>query len=255
MTLPHTRGGVPQFAPDLRSIRCSSPHTWGCPYSGGSVGSFFRLFPTHVGVSPLPVRSRLRVYPLPHTRGGVPNCYMEDWIYRNSSPHTWGCPYLPLVPQWVSLLFPTHVGVSLLDEKDIDINKSLPHTRGGVPYYQKFKEPGHGSSPHVGVSLLSVNVDCVRIPLPHTRGGVPGLPQGSAWVECSSPHTWGCPYGRIHCGNHKALFPTHVGVSPDETRNEGTTSTLPHTRGGVPTAHFIGCLCAVSSPHTWGCPH
>ncbi len=131
--LPHTRGGVPKRTSVEMPHQNSSPHTWGCPYR--QYVSLCRnwLFPTHVGVSLCEHGVMIPSTPLPHTRGGVPYLKGVQLYPHCSSPHTWGCPWAINIPNWQYLLFPTHVGVSLLRLTRPPMRLPLPHTRGGVP--------------------------------------------------------------------------------------------------------------------------
>ena len=197
-SLPHTRGGVPASPSTLDWKVFSSPHTWGCPHENSSKYRLLPLFPTHVGVS---LQLLLRVWTLwslPHTRGGVPIISVQKGGSKNSSPHTWGCPINRLPIIIDVALFPTHVGVSLAKAQVEHQGPSLPHTRGGVPY-----------------------------------------PIASACsLRISSPHTWGCPPPPgCNCFEPR-LFPTHVGVSRCISRPVPRGTSLPHTRGGVPTRHL-----------------
>jgi len=72
------------------------------------------LFPTHVGVSLGDIKRKIGFTPLPHTRGGVPWPKNKEITMTNSSPHTWGCPYIRTSKGAPERLFPTHVGVSLI---------------------------------------------------------------------------------------------------------------------------------------------
>ncbi len=172
------------------------------------------LFPTHVGVSLGEAKITSRIASLPHTRGGVPARKNQRSDYESSSPHTWGCPH----PKWKAIvhgvLFPTHVGVSLLAFTVVFNTTTLPHTRGGVPFLSPDWYP-------TGT-------------LPHTRGGVP-------------PESWADQIPR-------GLFPTHVGVPLQANERHKNLRPLPHTRGGVPELLDRQESFITSSPHTWGCP-
>ncbi len=172
---------------------------------------------------------------LPHTRGGVPKTKYRKLGKQFSSPHTWGCPVIDKYLSCRVILFPTHVGVSLIRRRIGICYDTLPHTRGGVPITPliavriKYSSPhtwgcphpsqqGQVSNPlfptHVGVSLTDFELYCWLRTLPHTRGGVPSRrTQGSHHLS-SSPHTWGCPSKRLSFWDRYRLFPTHVGVSP-----------------------------------------
>ncbi len=116
LSLPHARGGV-----SLLTI--AKP-------------AIFKVFPTPVGVFlPLPKRPE-QAERLPHARGGVSIILLAFIFTIRSSPRPWGC-FLILFPfPLLILVFPTPVGVFLLDVEDGQILQSLPHARGGVSYSQ-----------------------------------------------------------------------------------------------------------------------
>ena len=91
--LPHACGGV-SFA---RLSHCqqepSSPRMWGCFWDHFRARIRRRVFPTHVGVFPIPHRNDERRTRLPHACGGVS--------------------YTHLSASESSMVFPTHVGVFL----------------------------------------------------------------------------------------------------------------------------------------------
>ena len=107
---------------------------------------------------------------------------------------------------------------------------------------------------HVGVSLFAIICTYLKETLPHTRGGVPHERQTVIGHNCSSPHTWGCPYKFWNNFIKEKLFPTHVGVSLVNNPLSYKEFSLPHTRGGVPIISIVPLLVPFSSPHTWGCP-
>ena len=130
-----------------------------------------------------------------------------------SSPRTWGCfsscPPRPFSDE----VFPTHVGVFLMQGQRGLSTNCLPHARGGVSFYH---------SPRV--SELG-----------------------------SSPRTWGCFSHRRWYGRRVFVFPTHVGVFPPAPPTSGAFIGLPHARGGVSHRRFGKSPCHASSPRTWGC--
>ncbi len=150
--LPHARGGV--------SIRChhtdtalvSSPRTWGCFLDARVRARSRYVFPTHVGVF-LNAPSETPGYlGLPHARGGVSDNGWGIFLGMTSSPRTWGCFSRGGHRRYRSSVFPTHVGVFLLN----NLLKYNPHR------------------------------------LPHARGGVSTLKKAITKAAVSSPRTWGC---------------------------------------------------------------
>ena len=111
------------------------------------------------------------------------------------------------------IVFPTPVGVFLVERPVLIGNNSLPHARGGVSYLLVGGFGGHGSS----------------------------------------PRPWGCFLSDIGFLALAHVFPTPVGVFPRCMRCPATSGCLPHARGGVsiptpPLSH-----CGLSSPRPWGC--
>ena len=145
----------------------------------------------------------------------------------------WGCFCRRLPTMYVSLVFPTHVGVFLTEAFLSAAASSLPHACGGV-------SPITASLPR------------------HT---------------VSSPRMWGCFRYAITPSIRTKVFPTHVGVFLDYGHIKKRDSGLPHACGGVsspvPCATCAGCLphacggvsgsrdirmeTCVSSPRMWGC--
>ena len=150
--LPHARGGVSN-APDLAAVhRLSSPRTWGCFPAPGLPLLIYPVFPTHVGVFLHPPWERPGHLCLPHARGGVSTRQGGADSVRGSSPRTWGCFRNGDNECKSWRVFPTHVGVFLMEALEMSKERCLPHARGGV-------SDGHTA--------------------------LPGLRQ-------SSPRTWGC---------------------------------------------------------------
>jgi len=211
--LPHTRGGVSLSQPENSVPTKSSPHTWGCFSKGLDAEIAGRVFPTHVGVFLVFLRSPLRRQRLPHTRGGVSQVCGLAVARLMSSPHTWGCFPCLLRRRQARRVFPTHVGVFLWAA------------------WQRIRDLG----------------------LPHTRGGVSSPSSATTSGRGSSPHTWGCFQPAQPPVRAGRVFPTHVGVFPPGFRVIGIAQSLPHTRGGVSNGYCEGILKTLSSPHTWGC--
>ena len=131
-SLPHARGGVSAMRRSFSAAVRSSPRTWGCFRKALTARASTLVFPTHVGVFPGYARGHFGASGLPHARGGVsmrPSCRgRSPW----SSPRTWGCFYFCMSSQYVVGVFPTHVGVFLLEALPPVQMQRLPHARGGV---------------------------------------------------------------------------------------------------------------------------
>ena len=105
----------------------------------------------------------------------------------------------------------------------------------------------------VGVFLRSVHRHHRPDRLPHTRGGVSPANPGSARTYRSSPHPWGCFFLNQTGGRLWKVFPTPVGVFLSWPISTGSSTRLPHTRGGVSIWEVRGRQSSSSSPHPWGC--
>ena len=130
--LPHARGGVSMVSPAVMLCSSSSPRTWGCFFMNSKFMGMVYVFPTHVGVFPKEERDQWRERRLPHARGGVSDGGKKILTHAESSPRTWGC-FLPRqsIPRPFEV-FPTHVGVFLVEIESEDTPQGLPHARGGV---------------------------------------------------------------------------------------------------------------------------
>ena len=106
---------------------------------------------------------------------------------------------------------------------------------------------------HVGVFPRNSRKGTPRLCLPHARGGVSFFVTYPATYWMSSPRTWGCflEYAIEH--ESEDVFPTHVGVFPQNVAKKKRKRRLPHARGGV--SFFIHGVIyeKTSSPRTWGC--
>ena len=149
----------------VNNMSVSSPPAWGCfrmrppEEYGGSV------FPTRVGVF---LRSAVRPRAsqcLPHPRGGVSVLNADMWIRPLSSPPAWGCFLLYRVSLEIMGVFPTRVGVFLVECVTEVTADGLPHPRGGVSRYSRALLFKRTSSPPAWgcfcVSVLNELVDCV----------------------------------------------------------------------------------------------
>ena len=130
--LPHARGGVSTTGLVNRYRNLSSPRTWGCFQCFRIEVSCRLVFPTHVGVFPLSTISVMAPVRLPHARGGVSATSRCPFTLSPSSPRTWGCFYEKAKVIEEELVFPTHVGVFLMNTCSLRSRISLPHARGGV---------------------------------------------------------------------------------------------------------------------------
>ena len=201
------------------------------------------------GIAPLYVEDRL-----PHARGGVST---ESRRTLNSLT-----------------VFPTHVGVFLMQGSFIQGFACLPHARGGVSRQAWRLARACGSSPrtwgcfsrgygaqeavtvfptHVGVFPATRQGQAAPTSLPHARGGVSTVSLCIVRSHKSSPRTWGCFLDCRSCVDARKVFPTHVGVFPGRGRHCRSAPCLPHARGGVSLLQRRWLWPSTSSPRTWGC--
>ncbi len=89
--------------------------------------------------------------------------------------------------------------------------------------------------------------------LPHVRGGVSDKMIVDWGDGTSSPRAWGCFYLKEDMTLRIVVFPTCVGVFPEDEARELTDAGLPHVRGGVSFVLRLGDDKVLSSPRAWGC--
>ena len=172
--LPHARGGVSSGACSVKTVRRSSPRSWGCFTAARWPAGTKRVFPTLVGVFLSISRPGSMVAGLPHARGGVSAGLEKLEKAGKSSPRSWGC-FLALDAQLHGLVvFPTLVGVFPGMASRPGRMFRLPHARGGV-------------SERLGLAVAKV---------------------------ASSPRSWGCFQKRPQTCQRCKVFPTLVGVFP-----------------------------------------
>ena len=213
LSLPHARGGVSDPCPVSARTLWSSPRTWGCFYNSGQPINGIFVFPTHVGVF-LKVSKAFAIQArLPHARGGVSFTFAAGQGKATSSPRTWGCFWFLVALIGCIAVFPTHVGVFLLQV------------------------------------LQQAQLAC----LPHARGGVSILEDRDEDRVLSSPRTWGCFQKLKCLLRVLGVFPTHVGVFLIDAPSGLSKFRLPHARGGVSASLLNLETCSTSSPRTWGC--
>ena len=252
----------------------SSPHPWGCFFPGLISNQRDIVFPTPVGVFLAARSGPYGVVCLPHTRGGVSVCRVDDAYGPRSSPHPWGCFRLEARIWPAEAVFPTPVGVFPTRSWKSWRLESLPHTRGGVSIVSLDVILKAESSPHpwgcfrlatLRLRLLEVFPTPVGVfparpipppygkGLPHTRGGVSHTSEENAANRQSSPHPWGCFQRPLSVIWAALVFPTPVGVFPIQAFVCPDGYRLPHTRGGVSGRQDALECCCLSSPHPWGC--
>ncbi len=145
-----------------------------------------------MGVFPAGVEKPLESWRLPHARGGV--SVFQDDLQRGdlSSPRPWGC-----FPAGVRRfrregVFPTPVGVFLPTARSSFDGRRLPHARGGVS---------------------------IKVIRPFR-------------TLASSPRPWGCFSRSSLIKSSRVVFPTPVGVFPEDGEFHPKLLGLPHARGG-----------------------
>src|SRR5690554_5800225 len=166
------RGGVSIYSNTDWYDEKSSPHAWGCFKNSLIMTTRMKVFPTCVGVFLIKTVKKLTGKSLPHMRGGVSICHSFCNSWEWSSPHAWGCFFYHQLTKHLLLVFPTCVGVFLIEIHTQTNKGSLPHMRGGV-----------SKSSHLLRSALQ-----------------------------SSPHAWGCFSQSSSDSCFPMVFPTCVGV-------------------------------------------
>ena len=252
----------------------SSPRPWGCFLKLFICLMILSVFPTSVGVFLRKHQRHLSKDSLPHVRGGV-----SDGIYvciadARSSPRPWGCFLTILLTSQILLVFPTSVGVFLMQAGRWASERSLPHVRGGVSQWSRQNSSTTESSPRpwgcfprilimvytflvfptsVGVFPGWLIARVLHTGLPHVRGGVSKARDRIAGVQMSSPRPWGC-FCHL-CNGHAQIlvFPTSVGVFLHPCKQACHAARLPHVRGGVSACYLTDDSWIGSSPRPWGC--
>ena len=171
-SLPHARGGVSGESRSPSKSLVSSPRSWGGFRFALREMAIILVFPTLVGVFPLPGIAPGLGRSLPHARGGVSILVKDGTSSVLSSPRSWGCFRAKDISSSIVLVFPTLVGVFLM--------------------------------------LGAMTFPCGR--LPHARGGVSAEQSVRTQQQVSSPRSWGCfrLFGQRR--KYHGVFPTLVGV-------------------------------------------
>ena len=272
--LPHARGGVSFGVCFRRDLASSSPRSWGCFYPLIFTCCSEYVFPTLVGVFPMPLRPALPLLRLPHARGGVSGQRIRQTACPPSSPRSWGC-FRIFAALWSSVrVFPTLVGVFLEGHGLLLHDHGLPHARGGVSEVLASRRHLAKSSPRswgcffdairasqvervfptlVGVFPVFGFVLWSLLSLPHARGGVSLTRNAVKINKKSSPRSWGCFPSRNGGLFYSFVFPTLVGVFLFSRIYILFPARLPHARGGVSLPCRTFWRLETSSPRSWGC--
>ncbi len=174
----------------------------------------------------------------------------------------------------MNVVFPTPVGVFLLQSVRRAESCRLPHARGGVSFHDFLLILCPASSPRpwgcflipdkkffrrevfptpVGVFPHGKQSQFRRGSLPHARGGVSPGDSTDYIVPQSSPRPWGCFHSAGQNLQQQHVFPTPVGVFPLLSEVMSNYKGLPHARGGVSSWGLRAASQVVSSPRPWGC--
>ena len=103
----------------------------------------------------------------------------------------------------------------------------------------------------VGVFLVQYHTTPACRCLPHARGGVSFGQAPTPNTIKSSPRAWGCFLEFIGLARETRVFPTRVGVFLPESGSNGVETSLPHARGGVSNHPSGQAADIRSSPRAW----
>ncbi len=116
----------------LRHILVFSPRPWGCFFVVIQKQCCKVVFPTSVGVFLNGYGYAGVETSFPHVRGGVSSFAASIAAVVRFSPRPGGCFCQMHRFLYIKLVFPTSVGVFLLDEQMALCTDCFPHVRGGV---------------------------------------------------------------------------------------------------------------------------
>ena len=144
---PHARGGEPGWGSHVRNI-LSRPHARGGePPEERQIGIDAGVVPTHVGVSREQQSRSQHQACRPHARGGEPK-NARPAALKQRRPHARGGePKVDALSTQLSIVVPTHVGVSRVHRQRRHFAHGRPHARGGEPAYRLEMRRSYVSSP------------------------------------------------------------------------------------------------------------
>ncbi len=209
---PHTRGEHLRLSLGHRSVRGSSPHSWGTLVTRHNDVAIQRFIPTLVGntSSLMATRSTNAVHP--HTRGEHSTSVSTWPSILGSSPHSWGTPSLPVITAGQDRFIPTLVG----------------------------------NTPETYTRVIRTTVH------PHTRGEHVDVPAVYTETVGSSPHSWGTLRLTARPAWHLRFIPTLVGNTRACRAECRSPAVHPHTRGEHELEMSEAQETRGSSPHSWG---
>ncbi len=209
---PHTRGDGPPHQRVDDDALTFSPHAWGWSSKCFVVSPSPGIFPTRVGMVLTIVERLAPSANFPHTRGDGPHSYSKIFADKAFSPHAWGWSWLKFRWRIERRIFPTRVGMVLMQSAMLAAQQDFPHTRG--------------DGPSIGLRLGH----CLKF----------------------SPHAWGWSCAQSSNPERLHIFPTRVGMVRGTKSPPATDVYFPHTRGDGPRAECLGAASIVFSPHAWG---
>ena len=162
---------------------------------------------------PIPRNRFLRYGPIPHSRGDVPANHLKALTGKSNSPLTWGCSGTTGFGGITGYQFPTHVGMFLSAQTNVNSYAPIPHSRGDVPLFASSTACRTPNSPLTwGCSCGHSCHSSWSLAIPHSRGDVPYDQSSDSRYDTNSPLTWGCSPLDICRHGHHLQFPTHVGM-------------------------------------------
>jgi len=179
-----------------------------------------------------------------------------------------------VTPSETNVVFPALAGVFLNKKKLVEIEVSIPRTRGGVSTLHAARRSMIAYSPHSRGCFLYVplhpSIDRVFPALagvflrpfqplrsyygiPRTRGGVSVSFSIASAIDAYSPHSRGCFLMKGFYLMKGAVFPALAGVFLNRRYPLFLLLRIPRTRGGVSVCTTEVCVTEVYSPHSRGC--
>ncbi len=231
--IPHARGDGPGATQWRSAYPQYSPRPWGWTAVVPGAAPARRVFPTPVGMDRTMTADEVCCACIPHARGDGPRCGCLTWPPLWYSPRPWGWTVFAHPPVLAAAVFPTPVGMDRWRGEQTRWQRGIPHARGDGPAAENCGGDNPRYSPRpwgwtdamtrltfglpvfptpVGMDRGSRLEPALRQSIPHARGDGPVPLELVVSIERYSPRPWGWTGASGTGGEHRAVFPTPVGM-------------------------------------------